>query len=211
LAPQPARVIIGGAGIGELVPVGIGFGRTCFVGVFGQLGYAAAIEGSWLGTVGLGDALGLADADAVGVAVAVGDAEPLGEAEPESVGEAPAAGEVSLGDGVAGEVSVGDALTVSVGEAESLGEGVSAGLSYAMSEVVPEFGLTSATFRPDGRETEPFAVRTLTSTPSERPTHIGLVPPRIARPLRDGTGPLSSRARLRQSLHCPVATDLVRT
>ena len=109
------------------------------------------------------------------------------------------------------DVPVGDALAVSVGEAESLGEGVSAGLSYPMSEVVPELGLTSATFKPDGRETEPFAVRTLTSTPSERPTHIGLVPPRIARPLRDRTGPLSSGARLCQWLHRPVATDLVRT
>jgi hypothetical protein len=70
-----------------------------------------------------------------------------------------------------------------------------------MSELVPEYGSTSATFSPDGRETEPLADRTLTSTPSERPTHIGLVPPRIARPLRDGTGPLSSCARLRQPLH----------
>lgn len=47
--------------------------------------------------------------------------------------------------------------------------------------------------------------------PSDRPTHIGAVPPRIARPLRDGTGPLSSCARLRHALQRAVATDLVRT
>jgi hypothetical protein len=217
--------MIGGAGIGELVSVGIGLGATCAgeaeaeADGDGQLGYACASGGSWLGHVAVGEPPTLADADALALLVSAGDAEVVGVPDPVSVGEAEAVGvEPSVAVGGAEVVFVEVAPVVSVGEAEPVVAEVSvtvgdaeASIAYPTGAVPPPFGLTRETCSPVGSWTAPLAVCTRTSTPLDSPTHIGLVPPRIARPFCVGVGALSSTGRPRHEPHRPVATDRVRT